>query len=93
MEQLFFFFSFLISRGCKYAHYYLLQAKVQLSGGAFRLNISAVLPESCNFLKGDGGLEYRNKGGDNYNCAYATPVDFHVFMKYVAPTKFTHKSA
>ena len=40
-----------------------------------------------------GGLEYRNKGGDNYNCAYATPVNFHVFMKYVAPTKFTHKSA
>ena len=38
-------------------------------------------------------LKYRNKGGDNYNCAYATPVNFHVFMKYVAPTKFTHKSA
>ena len=50
--------------------------------GAFRLNISAVLP---------GG--YRNKGGDNYNCAYATSVNFHVFMKYVAPTKFTRKSS
>ena len=32
MEQLF-FFSFLISRGSKYAHYYLLQAKMQLSWG------------------------------------------------------------
>ena len=29
------FFSFLISRGSKYAHYYLLQAKVQISGGHF----------------------------------------------------------
>ena len=33
MEQL--FFSFQISRGSKYAHYYLLQAKVQISGGHF----------------------------------------------------------
>ena len=38
-------------------------------------------------------MEYRNKGGDNYNCAYATSVNFHVFMKYVAPTKFTRKSS
>ena len=49
--------------------------------------------EVATFFKEMGGLEYRNKGGDNYNCAYATPVNFHVFMKYVAPTKFTHKSA
>ena len=32
MEQL---FSFLVSRGSTYAHYYLLQAQVQLSGGHF----------------------------------------------------------
>jgi len=84
MEQLFFF---LISRGSKYAHYYLLQAKVQLSGGiSFKYFSSTCFKEM-------GGLEYRNMGGDNYNCAYATPVNFHVFMKYVAPTKFTHKSA
>ena len=90
MEQLFFF---LISRGSKYAHYYLLQAKVQISGGAFRLNIQQYSLEVATFFKEMGGLEYRNKEGDNYNCSHATPVNFHVFMKYVAPTKFTHKSA
>ena len=72
-------FSFLISRGSKYAHYYYLpQAKVQLSGGAFRLNISAVLHGSCNFLQGHGGSTGIREG--TIKCAYAYLLLRSIFM-------------
>jgi len=57
MEPL--FFSFLISRGSKYAHYYLLQAKVQISGGHFVKIFQQYSLEVATFLKEMGGLEYR----------------------------------